>query len=328
MPQTLTVEAILAGTNLGGVQSVGQMEVIPILDGGTSSDDSWGPPNFSAGTPNYGQVRVQNLNSDLPTITPTGAGWISNQRAQDHATPGAKLLEAGQNRVLNDAICIQETQGGLISQKEDTQMIVLPAALRASALSMRSGGELGRLWESIRKLNRTMGVDSYIRGDLVQLLTKYERELDEFVAEFELVPDQLGAIILIGGQVVGVERAPNQEFWMGLWEPLVRVCYGSLALRARQVLGDTLPPTRQTLDVKDKSLSGIRTALETARLTSAKLVEQAVDEIRTMPLLLAGGAEDKLGNAKILTVANTRLAGQVMEKGKALPYVSLCASGA
>ena len=89
-----------------------------------------------------------------------------------------------------------------------------------------------------------------------------------------------------------------------------------------------MPPTRQTLDVKDKSLSGIRKALETARLVSANLVEQAVDEIRTTPLLLAGGAEDKLGSAKILTVANTRLAGQVMEKGKALPYVSLCAAGA
>ncbi len=47
-----------------------------------------------------------------------------------------------------------------------------------------------------------------------------------------------------------------------------------------------------------------------------------------MPLLLAGGAEDKLGKAEILTVANTRLAGQVVQKGKTLPYVSLCASGA
>ena len=41
-------------------------------------------------------------------------------------------------------------------------------------------------------------------------------ELDEFVAEFECVPRQIGAIILVDDQVVGVERAPSHAYWQSV----------------------------------------------------------------------------------------------------------------
>lgn len=323
---TLTVEEILKGTRFGRTQSVGHMEVIPILDEGEAADDTFAPPNFSAGTTDYGSIRVQNLDDDRPTIVPTGSGFISKQYAQDHATPSAKFLKAGENTTIRRAMCIQETQGGLIRQEEDTMLVVLPAPIRAQALAMRNEDELGRAWSSIRQFNRSVGVHG--RGDLVNFLKEYDKQLDEFVAEFELVPDQIGAIIVIGGKVVGVERAPNISFWEKIWIPLVRVCYGSLAIRAGNVLGSTPSPTRTALDVQEKSLTGIRQALRDARLKAEGLIEGAVNEVRSMPLLYAGRAEGNLAGAKLFTVANTRLAGQLVRRGDSTCYVSLGAPGA
>lgn len=322
---TLTVEEILQGTRLGRTQSVGHMEVIPILDDGDAADDTFAPPNFSAGTRDYGSIRVQNLDNERPTIVPTGSGFITTQYAQDHATPGAKLLKPGENATIRGAMCIQETQGGLIRQEESTTLVVLPVTLRSQALSMRHESELGRVWPAIREFNRSVGING--RGNLVEFLKEYERQLDDFVAEFELVPDQIGAIVLIGGKVVGVERAPNVPFWEKLWVPLVRVCYGSLALRTARTLGDNPPETRTALKVKEKSLAGIKQALHDARVKSEGLIEAAYNEVRSTPLLYADGAEGKLGGAELFTVANTRLAGQMVRRGALASYVSLCAPG-
>ena len=322
---TLTVEEILQGTRLGRTQSVGHMEVIPILDDGSAADDTFAPPNFSAGTRDYGSVRVQNMDDERPTIVPTGSGFVTSQYAQDHATSGAKFLKPGENKTIEGAMCIQETQGGLIRQEEDTLLVILPAPMRAPILAMRNDHEYSRAWPYIREFNRSVGING--RGNLVEFLKQYERQLDEFVAEFELLPDQLGAIVLVGGRVVGVERAPNVAFWERLWVPLVRVCYGSLALRTAHVLGDQPPPTRTPLKVEEKSLGGIKQALRDARVKAEGLIEAAYNEVRSTPLLYADGAEGKLGGAELFTVANTRLAGQMVRRGALASYVSLCAPG-
>lgn len=329
---SLTVEQILNGTGLGRPQSVGQMEVVPILDdGGAASDQMFAPPRFRAGTRGYSQVQVHNTSRDRPTIVPTGAGFITTQAAQDHAVAGAHFVGPNEDKVIDRAMCIQQTQGGLIRQSEDTLMVVLPATLRAKALAQRADDTLGRLWTPIADFNRSMGVVG--SGDLVKFLTQYQKELDEFVAEFEIVPGMIGAIVLINGQVVGIERAPNPEFWQALWQPLIRVCYGSLALKARKLLGDRPPPTRTVLDVsqREKSLAGIAEALKDSRLRAAKLLGDEVGRVKAMPLVVSGkGAEGRLQRYEILTVANSLLAGQVITNPTVpgTSYVSLCASGA
>ena len=322
----LTVEEILAGTTLGGMQSVGHMAVIPILDAGGAQDDDWAPPDFSAGTSDYSNVRVANQDSDRPTIVPTGSGFISKQRAQDHASPGAALLKPGENRTLDKCVCIEETQGGLITQEADTEIIILPAALRGRALSLRKGSQLGRLWPYIKRFKGDFGLKG--PGNFVDFLRSFERELDQFVAEFELVPRQVGALVMIGDKVVGVERAPNVAFWEKLWSPLVRVCYGSLAMRAREVLKDRPPAHRIGLNVEVKSLAGIQRALTSATVQVKELAEAKMAEVAKHALVLAPGVEDRLGNAELRTVASPILAGQIVEKDGKTPYASLCAAGA
>ena len=327
---TLTVEEILNGTSLGRTQSVGLMEVIPIIDMGSASDETFGPPDISVGTSHYGSVDVQNDDRERPTIVPTGAGWVTAQAAQDHAIPSAKLMKAGGKAHIDTAMCIEETQGGLIRGAKD--FLVLPASLRSAALSKRHDRGYDKLWNAIGRFNTEAGV-SHGRGHLVRFLKQYETELDQFVAEFEMVPGQIGAMILMNGQVVGIERVPNVAFWERLWEPLVRVCYGSLAIKVSRELGKMgntglVPPTRVPMNVQTRSLEGIKSALRDARDESDRLVEAAVDAVRDMPLILAGAADDSLGKAQLITVANTRYAGQMVTNDGRTSYASLCAAGA
>ena len=325
MSSTLTVESILEGTAFGRTQSVGLMDVVPLLDGGGIADDSFAPPDFSVGTSDYGTVQVRNENPDLPTILPTGAGWVTKQHAQDHAVPSGCFVGAGDSRTITTARCIESSQGGYIQDAKD--MLILPASLRARALSGRHEEGYSLLWDDITKFNQSLDVDDH-GGHLVRFLDKYQGELDQFVAEFELVPDQLGAIVLIGGRVVGVEMAPNVPFWERLWTPLVRVCYGSLALLARRKLGDTPPPTRTRLEGPLGSLANLKDALALAGERSTALVEHAVKKVRSTPLVLAGRHDDVDGELELVTAANTQLAGQLVRRGGSTPYVSLCAAGA
>lgn len=110
-------------------------------------------------------------------------------------------------------------------------MRLLPQSLRYAAFQRRTSANYSELWQSIGQYNRSSGCS----GDfLTTYFTKYADQLDEFVAEFEVVPKQRGAIVLINDEVVGVEIAPNTKAFEAIWEPAIRDCYGSEALRARE----------------------------------------------------------------------------------------------
>ena len=104
-----------------------------------------------------------------------------------------------------------------------------------------------KLWDAIALFNQEMGVQGH--GHLEFFLKHFEKELDEFVAEFECVSRQIGAIILVDDQVVGVERAPSHAYWQSVWPCLIRECYGSFAIRVAQLKGGRaeLPSSRTPL---------------------------------------------------------------------------------
>lgn len=315
---SLTIDDILRGTTRGRVQSVGVMQVVPIL--GDDSDE-FAPPEVEVRTSTYGTVHLRN-EADLPTIVPTNAGWIVQQAAQDHAIASAALIKAKSERTINTAMCIQSSQGGIIN-KAKHDMLILPAALRAPSLARRKENDFRKLWESIGTFNQQAG--SNMQGaHLHYFLDTFGKQLDEFVAEFEIVKDQVGAIILIDGTVIGIERVPSHAYWQTVWTPLVRICYGSLALQAGRS-ARTLS-TRRPLVVGESTLEGLLAALESAELEEQQAAEQALAAAASALNLAA--ADDSLDGYKLHTVASEKLAGQVLRSDKALPYASLCATNA
>jgi len=327
MTRNLTVEEILRGMGRGRTQTVGHMSVIPLIDEGDAQDDDFAPPDFHVETSNYGTVQVRNTDSTRPSIVPTGAGWVTRERAQDHAVPSAFLVKANGRKSIETAMCIEDSQGGYIRDQKAITMLVLPASIRSHALSMRHRQGYDKIWPHIRSLNKESGVP-HTGGHLTYFLKHFEKQLDEFVAEFELVPKQIGAIILLGENVVGVERAPNMAFWERVWEPLIRVCYGSLAIqyqkRHRQASKFFVP-----MSVEVKSLAGIHRALKNANAQVKLLSEKTIEHVTQQPLLSEGAADSRLPKMSVATVANQQLAGQILYKERqGYPYVSLCSAGA
>jgi len=315
---SLTVDEILRGTGPALPQSAGQMQLIPLVG---EDDESFAPPVLEVGTAGYGSVVLRN-DTDRPIIVPPGAGWVVLQKAQDHALGGGALLRPRETRQIDTAMCIQQSQGGLIERAKHA-LLILPAALRAKALSIRRVKGFQKLWESIQAYNRSFGIDQH-GGHLEYFLRTFQKELDTFVAEFELVPRQVGAVILVGGEIVGVERASSAACWKAVWGPLVRVCYGSLALaRARE---DKAPPaTRTPLRAAGvKTLADLREALAQAEKEQRDTLESRLQAIRASTLEASAEADDTLAGVALTTVAGPRLAGQVATVRGAVKYASLC----
>jgi hypothetical protein len=188
-----------------------------------------------------------------------------------------------------------------------------------------------KMWEPIAKFNRALDVGE-VHGNLVAFLKKYERELDEFVAEFEIVPGQIGAVVLIGGQIVGVELAPSRAYFESVWEALVRVSYGSLAIQVAKS-NKELPFTRlpfvapSSTGDRATDLAALRRTLEDLAVHEQGVVWSVMSALRSTTLTEAA-ADESLGDAEIVTVASAGLSGQIVRTKEKVAYASLCVSAA
>lgn len=317
MSTKLHLHDILAGTALGPVQSAGVMQVIPLL-----GDDAAAiaPPAVEVGTRAYGSVELRN-HADLPTLVPHGAGWVVPQEAQDHALAGGVLLAPAEHRVVSTAMCIQSGQPGTIPADRHV-LTILPAALRAKALAVRDVEGFQRLWQDIAAFNQGFGLGAV--SHVEHFLRHFARELGDFVAEFEPVPAQVGAIVLVAGEVVGVERAPSRAYWLHVWEPLVRGCYGSVALRAASA--GRSAPGRAPLALEERSLAALRLALQAAAAVDQARAQAHVDGLAPRALDAADAADAELGPIALTTVTGGDLSGQIATVRGEVRFASLCAA--
>jgi hypothetical protein len=314
----LSIDDILRGTEPGRMQSVGHMQVIPLCG---DDDDRFAAPELEIRTTTYGTVELRH-DDGRPTIVPPGAGWVVEQAAQDHAIGGGVLLAGNSKAIIDTARCIQRSQPGYIKAAKHP-MLILPVALRPQALALRRQTGFDKLWDPIANFNKTVGVTE--AGHLEYFLRRFKAELDQFVAEFELIPRQLGAIVLVDGRIAGVERAPSSSFWRALWEPLIRVCYGSLAIQRGQA-NERPPATRVPLASGASSVAQLRVALAEAQVQERRVVAEVIEQLRAVELQVADRADQVLDRAQLITLASERLAGQIVREGEQVAYASLCAS--
>lgn len=323
--RSLKFEALLEGVKIGRPQSAGAMTVLPLLVR-SEEEMSFSPPHLEVSTTSYGTINLWNK-SDRATIVPPGAGWVTAKRAQDHALGGGLLLGSGDRRTVNTAMCIEAAQGGFISRAAH-EMLILPAALRPTALAIRNEANYAKLWKDIEAFNRGFSLQQ-VRGHLVDFLKRFSRELDDFVAQFELLEEQLGAIVLINGRFAGLERAPSREFFRALFVPLIRLCYGSLAIAAQRA---SEPPAErvslQRFLKPQADLGAIERALDQARETESQRCLEVVQKVAEQPLKLAWRAEERIGEHRMLTVQSDTLSGQIVRRKKRTAYASVVGAAA
>jgi hypothetical protein len=289
----INIREILKGMKPGRMQTVGIMQVIPL----TMDEELWDsgyadPSQLDFSSSSYGSMTFKN-DSDKPAIVPSHMGYVVPKKAaQDHAMATAGYIGAKKSKTYANAMCIQQSQGGHF-QAGKYDMLVLPYSLREAALEKRKERSYDKLWGDIASFNSSLSVDGGRGGHLEYFLKHYSNELDQFIAEFECVPKQCGALILIDGDLVGVERSPHPKYWRSIWSALIRECYGSYAILARKKYGDKLP------DIKVKDI--IR-----------KMLDDAFES-----------SEEKVGDRKMLTLKNAQFMGQVLRDGSKIVYSSL-----
>lgn len=319
----LALSEILRGLDAGRMQSVGIMQVIPLTcDPGLWDNRFVCTESAYLSTNRYGTMVFNNISSSI-LLVPCHAGYIAKQRAQDHAMAHAGIVPENTTRQFDTAMCIQQTQGGYIPEG-NYQMMILPFSLREPALEKRHEKSYNKLWNSIIKFNTAFGLSR--SGHLEFFLKKFANELDQFVAEFECVPDQVGAIVLINGEVVGVERAPSHGYWKSIWPALIRECYGSLALQTARAAGTTIFPlkSRVVLTETIHSLADLLEAVDTAQQQEEEIARGIVRELvhESFPVEIE---EDIIG-LTIGTIASDRFKGQMIMDEERVVYASLITS--
>ena len=315
----VSIREVLRGMEIGRMQSVGLMSVIPLTMNEDLYDERFASPTEAdVSTTNYGSMVFDNP-TDQTLLIPLNMGVVDKNQGQDHAISCIGLVKKRDQRTWHTAMCIQASQGGMIS-KSKYRMLILPNALREAALEKRDIKEYGKLWNDISAFNTSVGVRS--DGHLEFFLDKYRNELDQFVAEFECIPGQCGAIILIDGTVVGIERAPSPRYWHSIWDALIRECYGSVAIQRKVQLGDHAKRPQTRIPVRKVStLDDLMDALEEVRLKeeekAKKIIRDFIDDKFTIK------SEDSMGDLEISTLSNRQFAGQVIFDSEKIIYGSL-----
>jgi len=311
----MTISDVLRGCVVGRIQTVGNMQVIPLTS--ELIDDRFASPkNAEIGTADYGTMVFKNM-EEKPMIIPSHVGYVVKQAAQDHAMTHAGYVASAKTKEYHTAACIQQSQGGLIG-KAIHKMLILPHALRELALKNRKTKSYDKLWPAIGDFNRTMGLST--QGHLEYFLKEFQKELDEFVAEFECVPNQIGAIILVNGGVIGVERTPNYEYWRDIWPCLIRECYGSVAIQAARAEGRKPPPNRVPIPTSVANLEELEEAFLNAEGEQETRTKDIVRKLVQDPFTVEH--DETTDGLSFDTLTHKQFTGQTIKDGEKIVYAS------
>lgn len=311
----------LSHSHVGRPQQAGPLVMVS-LHGAQASGDA--EQRFTApltglklaGVRGYGNVELKNHGRAGVAIVPLHMGYIQDQ-AQNHALCGAALLGAGQKRLLEDACCVQQGQGGYLESKEQW-FFILPLALREEALQLIGQKSYSKLWTAIACFNDQFGLQH--RGHLEQVICRQRSHLTQYQSRLELMPNQTGALFFLGGQLVGVEMAPSAAYFREVWMPLVCFCYGTAAMEAerRNTVSAKVPVA---LPYRVNNLSDLRNQLLEQRQQRARRVQEWLERTPTQSFVVE--EQERYLDLRLHTVNSDRFTGQYVSEKDRVVYVSL-----
>ena len=297
------------GIEIGNVQSVDEMTVVPIL--GDNRGEVAGPEYLKFNTTSdYGTMVFENDNPDMPAIVPCNM-MVRGKGGQDHAMAGSGVVQATSQQSFNTACCIEETMGGSL-RADGNDEDILPVNLRKALVkvSLRQNNSYSKLWGRIKTWLKDLPLTA--RGSSAHLRYFYDtpeikNALEQFASEFEPVEGQIGAIIMFSGVPVGIEIMPSSEHWDAYWKYLIRGCYGAEMLRLKMLgkikesalimpnipAGATPEMVKQTMENFGQHLrQEVLPILEAIDIGSQKLMNQDGSLQTTLIQTSSGGGGD------------------------------------
>lgn len=229
---TMKVQELLKGyvVDRGNIQSVGNMTVIPILAEQEFTDVADIHDVTLKRDSAYNELEFKNSSGKIG-IALQGWTMIDPQPAQDRTIPYGHLISAGSDKKV-PANCVQARQGGHFNTAALNQenFMILPPSLRSVALQKSSyrSSDYSALWSTLKRWSNGMDCES---NGLQMFYSKHKDKLAQFVAQFEPVEKQLGAIVIINGNIMAVDIMPKYSSWKSTWRALIRDSYGAEAVR-------------------------------------------------------------------------------------------------
>ena len=236
--ETIKINELLKGYKVdrSGTQNAANMIVVPLI-----SETEYTPiADFTSINLNrdvaYGELEFKNISDDIGILL-QGYTLITSQHAQDRTVPYAHLIK-GKSTTRVAANCVQAHQCGLIdvSRLKTSDIKILPPSLRAMAMikghpNSTNSQDFGALWGNLATWADKIDLKE---GGLVAFYTKFKEQLDQFVASFESVNNQLGAITILNNEIVAIDIVPKYNTWLQIFRPLIRDSYGAEAIRLIQ----------------------------------------------------------------------------------------------
>ena len=306
---------LLGSIKLGMPQSAGNMTIIPITAEVQDTDISGEMVLSVARDTDYSRLTLKNID-DKPVIVPQGSFFKG--KGQDRAMLKASIIGPGSEKTLQVG-CVEPSEGGHISigSKDYT---FIPARLRVPAL-VKPATSYNVIWDDIKKYLEDAGLRG---GNAINVFySNFNKELDEFVAQFEPVDKQIGAIIIINNQIAGIEIYPNYQAWSKVWRLLLRDSYGAdaIALIRQKQIAAYKPIIDLDKIEKFEDLEREVLGVKANFITFMKeLVDTVLDEE------FATNTRETSNIFKVNDVQSQSLIGQMILKNERVVYVSLLAN--
>jgi len=290
------------------IQSVGNMTVLPIVSDHEFTNVADQNEVTLKNDPEYGRLTFQNVSGEIGIAL---QGWtlINDQPAQDRTIPFAHLIKTKGNKTI-PANCVQPSQSGHfdVRKLDHSSFMMLAPSLRKLAYDKNSnykdGNDYSPMWGGLEKWISKNGVNG-----LQTFYSQYEDKLNEFIAQFEPVKNQLGAIVLINDKIVAVDIVPKYETWKQTWRAFIRDSYGAEAVRAiENGNAEIHTPLLKIEDVE---------TLEDLEAEYTKTKDEFVTGLKSKVSVMAQIAVNRTKQEQINELAMTKLDGSGF-KGQAL----------
>ena len=156
---------------------------------------------------------------------------------------GEELVGAKQNRVLNTTIllkkksetvipvsCTEHGRWSYVSEEfTDSGTVMSPKIRMLKARSVSASlhesrqysSDQGAVWDAIDEMSAEAGVSSST-GAMKDVFESKLKELDEYLKVFKCVPNQKGMLVLLNGEVVGLDIVSREAAYKVLHAKLVK----------------------------------------------------------------------------------------------------------
>ncbi len=318
----MKLKELLKNIKIQTPQIAGNQIVIPLTTTKPLTDVSEEMLISIVSDTDYSHLTLKN-DDGKPVIVPQGSAWITKKSGQDRATLKVNVVDCSERKKVNVG-CVQSSQGGGITGTDADELRFIPASIRKAAIEKdpnTGNHDYSIIWTDIEEYMKRLGITSG-RAHIHDFFDHYKKELETFIAPFEKVKNQVGAIILINNKVIGIELYPNYGSWSKIWKKLIRDSYGSEAI--------CLIKNKQAVSfrpfVEADKVTDIASLRDEVKKVKAKSTEFIVGKVN--PTLEYDITERQKGvsvnfNISTIRMAKLGMVGQIVKKGDEVYYLSL-----